>query len=85
MSSTSSQTRELNDVVMYSTQFCPYCVAAKQLLHSKGIEYREIDVSYDPEEREKMQERSQRRTVPQIFAGDMHIGGYTDLVAYFGE
>lgn len=84
MSSNSSQQRVLSDVVMYSTQFCPYCVAAKQLLHNKGIEYREIDVSYDPDERKKMQERSQRRTVPQIFAGDMHIGGYTDLVAYFG-
>lgn len=76
--------KELNNVIMYSTQYCPYCVAAKQLLNSKGIPYEEIDVGAAPERRQEMQQLSQRRTVPQIFADGNHIGGYTDLVAYFG-
>lgn len=75
----------MTDVTIYSTQFCPYCVAAKRLLNSKGIEYKEIDVSNDPEKRREMEEISRRRTVPQIFADGKHIGGFTDLAAYFGE
>lgn len=72
----------LENVTVYSTQICPYCVAAKRLLHSLGVEYKEIDVSNDPAKREEMQRLSQRRTVPQIFANGEHIGGYTDLAAY---
>lgn len=68
-------------VTIYSTPICPYCVRAKKLLEEKRQAYTEIDVS-DAEAREKLIERSGgRRTVPQIFIGDRHIGGYDDLAA----
>lgn len=85
MSSTSVTNQKLDKVTMYTTRFCPYCVAAKQLLDSKGIGYEEIDVGSDPQRRMKMEELSRRRTVPQIFSGDMHIGGYTDLLAFLDK
>ncbi|MBG1233548.1 glutaredoxin 3 [Aestuariivirga litoralis] len=70
------------DITIYTTEFCPYCMRAKVLLHEKGAEYNEIDVSYDPAERQRMMARSGgRRTVPQIFIGDQHIGGCDDLYA----
>jgi glutaredoxin 3 len=70
------------DTIIYTTQLCPYCSAAKSLLTRKGIAYREIDVSYDPAERARMMERAGgRRTVPQIFVGDTHVGGSDDLHA----
>lgn len=69
-------------VEVYSTQVCPYCVKAKNLLSSKGAEYTEIDVSHDAELRDKMVERAGgMRTVPQIFINDQHIGGSDDLHA----
>jgi len=69
-------------IEMYTTHVCPYCVAAKNLLKSKGLEWDEIFVDSDPSEREKMLERSSgRRSVPQIFVNDHHVGGYDDLVA----
>lgn len=81
----SERQHDWKEVVIYSTQWCPYCTMAKQLLKSKGIEYTEIDVNQDLSKRQEMQQLSQRRTVPQIFADGQHIGGYTDLAAYFGR
>ena len=70
-----------SDIIVYSTPVCPYCVRAKDLLSRKGKTYREIDVS-DPAEREKMIIKARgRRTVPQIFIGETHIGGFDDLAA----
>ena len=70
------------EVTIYSTQVCPYCVKAKQLLSSKGVDYKDIDISQDPALVEEAQTRSGgRRTVPQIFIGDYHVGGCDDLFA----
>lgn len=66
---------------MYASPFCGYCSAAKRLLAEKGVEYTEIDVVAEPERRIEMMERSGRRTVPQIFIGAKHVGGYDDLKA----
>jgi glutaredoxin 3 len=66
-------------VTVYSTQFCPYCVRAKQLLDAKGAEYEEIRVDQNPELRQVMMQKSGRRTVPQIWIGDTHVGGFDDL------
>lgn len=66
-------------VVMYATRFCPYCMRARQLFQSKGIVADEIAVDYDMEKRLEMQRRTGRSTVPQIFIGDRHVGGYMDL------
>jgi glutaredoxin 3 len=68
-------------VVMYTTLVCPYCVAAKRILANKGAKVEEIRVDLDPAKREEMMARSQRRTVPQIFIGDVHVGGHDDMVA----
>ncbi len=70
-------------IVMYSIEYCPFCTAAKALLKQKGIDYTNYDLSdlSDRELRAKMLELSGRTTVPQIFIGDRHIGGYTDLDA----
>lgn len=71
-----------NSVVMYSTQVCPYCQMAERLLKSRGVENVEkILVDRDPARRQEMMERTGRRTVPQVFIGDKHIGGYDDLSA----
>ncbi|MCI5049941.1 MAG: glutaredoxin 3 [Rickettsiales bacterium] len=67
------------EILIYSTPVCPYCVRAKQLLSDKSVAFTEIDVS-DPQERMKLLEKANgQRTVPQIFIGDKHIGGYDDL------
>ncbi len=69
-------------VEVYTTQFCPYCVWAKSLLKQKGVAFEEIDVSDDPELREKMIDRAGgRRTVPEIFINGRIIGGYDELKA----
>jgi glutaredoxin 3 len=68
-------------VTIYTTRACPYCSRARRLLQRKGVEYEDIAVDEDPEQRRIMEERSQRDTVPQIFIGELHIGGYTDMVA----
>jgi glutaredoxin 3 len=68
-------------VVMYSTGFCPYCIRARLLLKHKGVAYEEIRVDQDPVRRREMERRSRRRTVPQIFIGEFHVGGYDDLAA----
>jgi glutaredoxin 3 len=72
----------MRPVEIYTTPICPYCHAAKRLLDRKGVAYREIDVSRDPSLRAAMTERAHgRRTVPQIFVGDAHVGGSDDLHA----
>ena len=68
-------------VVMYTTSWCPYCERARRLLSSKGAQFSEIDVESAPEKRAEMQTRSGRRTVPQIFIGEQHVGGSDDLAA----
>jgi len=70
------------DIVVYSTGWCPYCVRARALLERKGLPFREIKVDENPAEREAMLARSGgRRTVPQIFIGDHHVGGFDELYA----
>lgn len=68
-----------NAVVMYSTRFCPYCMRARFLLDSKRVPYTDIGVDARPELRREMTEKSGRRTVPQIWIGERHVGGYDDL------
>jgi glutaredoxin 3 len=68
-------------VVMYTTSWCPYCDRARKLLSRKGVEFEEIDVDAAPQKRAEMQQRSGRRSVPQIFIGDTHVGGSDDLHA----
>lgn len=70
------------EVVIYTTSMCPYCYRAKALLAQKGVSFTEIDVGMDPARREEMIKRADgRRTVPQIFINDQHIGGSDDLHA----
>ncbi|BFM13133.1 glutaredoxin 3 [Simiduia litorea] len=68
-------------VVVYSTTICPYCVRAKQLLKQKGVEYEDINLDKRPELRNDVMKRSGRRTVPQIWIGETHVGGFDDLWA----
>lgn len=69
-------------VVMYCTAVCPYCVLAEQLLQAKGVtEIEKIRVDLQPELRVAMMEKTGRRTVPQIYIGEHHVGGYDDLAA----
>ena len=69
-------------VQMYTTAVCPFCVRAKQILKARGVEsIQEIRVDADPAERIRMMERTGRRTVPQIYIGDRHVGGFDDLSA----
>jgi len=69
-------------IVMYTTAVCPYCQRAKALLASKGVtEIKEIRIDLDPLEREKMMAVTGRRTVPQIFINETHVGGCDDLIA----
>ena len=70
----------MRPVEIYTTPTCPYCAMAKRLLQKKGVAYAEIDVSRDPALRQAMTQRAHgRRTVPQIFVGDTHVGGCDDL------
>lgn len=69
-------------VLMYSTAVCPYCVRAEQLLNRKGVtEIDKVRVDLEPQRRAEMMERTGRRTVPQIYIGDTHVGGCDDLYA----
>ncbi|GAA4341763.1 glutaredoxin 3 [Variovorax defluvii] len=73
-------------VKMYTTAVCPYCIRAKQILKAKGVEQiEEIRVDTDPQARIAMMNITQRRTVPQIFIGDTHVGGCDDLIALDGR
>jgi glutaredoxin 3 len=72
----------MKPVKMYTTQVCPYCVRAKQLLQQRGVgAIEEIRVDLDPAQRDHMMAITGRRTVPQIFIGDTHVGGCDDLMA----
>ena len=76
----------MQPVKMYTTAVCPYCIRAKQILQSKGVQsIEEIRIDMQPEERMKMMEITGRRTVPQIFIGSTHVGGCDDLVALDGR
>jgi len=69
-------------VKMYTTAVCPYCIRAKQILKSKGVEQiEEIRIDSDPQARATMMDLTRRRTVPQIFIGETHVGGCDDLIA----
>ena len=68
-------------VLVYSTRICPFCVMAKRLLRAKGVDYEEVLVDADDNRRTEMMQRSGRRTVPQIFIGERHVGGFDDLAA----
>ena len=70
-----------NQVTIYTTQWCPYCVRAKALLNQKGVCYTEISVDGDSKLREQMAERAGSASVPQIWVGDIHIGGCDDMLA----
>ena len=69
------------NIEIYTTAVCPYCVRAKQLLTQKNVEFTEIRIDQNIQERDKMIERSQRKSVPQIFINNQHIGGCDDLYA----
>jgi len=69
-------------ILMYATGVCPYCVMAEKLLRAKGVaDIEKIRVDLDPARREEMMSRTGRRTVPQIYIGERHVGGYDDLAA----
>lgn len=71
----------MQQVTIYTTAWCPYCIRAKQLLAERGVQQlNEIRVDQEPEQRQVMMERTGRRTVPQIYIGDTHVGGCDDLV-----
>jgi len=72
----------MNTITIYSKDYCPYCKAAKSMLDERGLAYNEIDVTHDPKQFAEMAARSRRKTVPQIFFGDDHIGGCDDLWRY---
>jgi glutaredoxin 3 len=72
-------------VTLYLSDWCPYCQRAKNLLNEKHVVFNEINVDEDPKLREEMMARSARRTVPQIFIGDKHVGGFDELYALDGS
>ena len=78
---TSDNDDDTGKIEMYTQALCGYCAAAKRLLDSKGVDYSVIDVTMNAGLRREMKERSGRKTVPQIFVGDQHIGGYDDIAA----
>jgi len=69
----------VSEIQIYSTSWCPYCRMAKRLLAAKGVAWQEVDVEEAPERRREMALRSGRTTVPQIWIGDRHVGGYDEL------
>ena len=69
------------EVTLYSTAICPYCIAAKNFLKSKGVAWTEVRIDTDPEGLRRMREKTMRTSVPQIFVGDTHVGGYDDMMA----
>jgi len=70
----------MKNVTIYTKDYCPYCHGAKSILERIGAQFTEIDVEFNNDNFNEMLKRSKRRTVPQIFFGDQHIGGYDDLV-----
>ena len=76
----------MQPVKMYTTAVCPYCIRAKQILKAKGVDrIEEIRIDRDPAARATMMQITRRRTVPQIFIGDTHVGGCDDLIALDGK
>jgi glutaredoxin 3 len=69
------------DIVMYTTGYCPYCVAAKNFLKARGQQWREVRVDTDPGQRAEMMRMARRTSVPQIFINGTHVGGFDDMVA----
>lgn len=69
------------EITLYTSAICGYCVAAKNFLASKGLRWNEIRIDTDPAQRDKMLALAKRSSVPQIFIGDTHVGGYDDLIA----
>jgi glutaredoxin 3 len=69
------------EILIYTTNICPYCMMAKRLLDKKGLTYTEINVDAEPGLREEMMLKTNRRTVPQIYIGDYHVGGFDELHA----
>jgi glutaredoxin 3 len=69
------------EIIIYTTKICPYCIMAKRLLDMKGAKYTEINVDQEDGLREALMAKTKRRTVPQIYIGDLHVGGYDELYA----
>jgi glutaredoxin 3 len=69
------------EIIMYTSAVCGYCVAAKNFLKSRNLEWKEIRIDTDPAARERMVSLARRTSVPQIFVGDTHVGGYDDMMA----
>ena len=72
---------KIPEIIIYTANLCPYCTMAKKLFDKKGAGYSEINVDSKPELRLEMMHQTRRRTVPQIFIGDFHVGGFNDLYA----
>jgi len=72
----------MKKVVIYSTRICPYCMRAKNFFEKKNIAFDEIRIDQDSVQMQKMMERSKRQSVPQIFIGDYHVGGFDDLIEH---
>ena len=75
-------TTNMNKITIYSTRICPYCVRAKNFFNKKNLEYTEIMIDRDPNQMRVMMEKSGRQSVPQIFIGDYHVGGFDDLIEH---
>ena len=71
----------MKDALIYTTAICPYCVAAKNFLKQRGAGYTEVRIDMDPARRAEMMQLTKRTSVPQIFIGDTHVGGFDDMVA----
>lgn len=69
------------EITVYTSAICAYCVAAKNFLKSKGLSWNEVRIDTDPDQREKMMALTRRSTVPQIFIGQTHVGGYDEMMA----
>jgi len=72
----------MKKVIIYSTRICPYCMRAKNFFEKKNITFDEIRIDQDPAQMQKMMEMSKRQSVPQIFIGDYHVGGFDDLIEH---
>jgi len=76
-----SHTDASPEITLYTSAVCGYCVAAKNFLKSKGLQWKEVRIDTDPMERERMVALARRTSVPQIFIGQTHVGGYDDMMA----
>ena len=71
----------MKNILIYSSAYCPFCIRAEQLLRSKGVDYQRISVDGEPEIRRKMAEKAGKSSVPQIWIGELHVGGCDDIYA----